>query len=36
MVEKGLEIQEREARYHAIFSKPGLTWQDIKDYKEQL
>ena len=35
VLEKGLEIQEREARYHAIFSRPGLTWQDIKDYREE-
>ena len=36
VLEKSREIQEREARYHAIFSDPGLTWQGIKDYQQKM
>ena len=36
VLEKGREIQEREASYHAIFSDPGLTWQGIKDYQQKM
>ena len=36
VLEKGREIQEREARYHAIFSDPDLTWQGIKDYQQKM
>ena len=35
VLEKGREIQEREARYHAIFSDPDLTWQGIKEYQQK-
>ncbi len=36
VLEKGREIQEREARYRAIFSDPDLTWQGIKDYQQKM
>ena len=36
VLEKGREIRQREARYHAIFEDPELTWQGIKDFQTKM
>ena len=36
VLEKGREIQEREARSHAVYSDPNLTWQEIKEYQQRM
>ena len=33
VLEMGREILKRESDYHAIFTNPDLTWEDIKEYK---
>ena len=36
VLEKGREIRQREARYHAIFEDPELTSQGIKDFQTKM
>lgn len=36
VLEKGREIQEREARSHAVYSDPDLTWREIKEYQQKM